>query len=320
MRGVFGPILTTAVVVTAAAVVAANPVMGSRADIQIRPVDLSSGSADMLDPDFLKAIAPSSSGTGGPLGVLKDLVNALVADAAYIGRNGVQALGSGAGAADTADLASPSDLFGLWPATPAAPVSPQQAPADPGQVAAQALASIAGETRNTDVPAVAGPPVSPEVTQAAVRNAYELVSVELPHTLDSVAAMVASVPLAPPVIANTISALGQQLASLPAARTALDSSSAGDTPDTATAPAVTGRQGQASGGPTASPPASPDSGGAGTTGSSGGVTKSVGGGKLFPLHRPWRPGKPKQGPNVDGNAGGTGGGTVAPTTKRILGR
>lgn len=91
MPGLLGPILTTGVVLATAAVVVANPVNAPRADVQIPAVGLSSGSGDavdMLDEDFLRAIAPEPASTG-PVAVLNELVAALVASAAYLGRNAV---------------------------------------------------------------------------------------------------------------------------------------------------------------------------------------------------------------------------------------
>jgi hypothetical protein len=89
--GVFGPILTTGVALATAAVVVANPVNAPRADVQIPAVALSSGSGDaidMLDENFLRAIAPEQESTS-PFAVLKDLVTSLLASAAYLGRTAV---------------------------------------------------------------------------------------------------------------------------------------------------------------------------------------------------------------------------------------
>jgi hypothetical protein len=89
---VLGPILTTGVALAASGVVVANPiVVAPRADIQIPAVALSSGGDDMvgmLDPAFLDAIAPEAASVN-PFAVIRDLISALAADAAYRGTNAI---------------------------------------------------------------------------------------------------------------------------------------------------------------------------------------------------------------------------------------
>lgn len=92
--GVFGPILTTGVALSAAVVVVANPLTAPQSDVQIpaaqAQVSQVGGQAlDMLDEDFIKAVGPKPTGSTNPLAVLKDLVSALVADAADLGKSAV---------------------------------------------------------------------------------------------------------------------------------------------------------------------------------------------------------------------------------------
>ena len=92
--GAFGPILTTGVALSAAVVVVTNPVTAPHADVRIpaaqAQVSQASGQAiDMLDEDFINAVGPTPAGSTNPLAVLKDLVSALVADAADLGRSAV---------------------------------------------------------------------------------------------------------------------------------------------------------------------------------------------------------------------------------------
>ncbi|MCB1290665.1 MAG: hypothetical protein KDB45_03935 [Mycobacterium sp.] len=92
MRGAFGPILTTGVALTAAAVVVANPVVPPRSDVQIPAIQLSAGSGDalgMLDEDFLNAIAPAPPESNNPFVIIKDLITSLAADATYLGTNAI---------------------------------------------------------------------------------------------------------------------------------------------------------------------------------------------------------------------------------------
>lgn len=103
MPSVIGPILTVGVALGAAAVVVANPVIAPRADLRIPAVNLSTNSTGndalaMLDEDFLAAIAPTPTASSThPFAILKDLVNGIVADAAYLGETAiVQAFVTGA--------------------------------------------------------------------------------------------------------------------------------------------------------------------------------------------------------------------------------
>jgi hypothetical protein len=92
---VIGPILTVGVALGAAAVVVANPVIAPRADLRIPAVNLSTNSTGndalaMLDEDFLAAIAPTPTASSThPFAILKDLVNGIVADAAYLGETAI---------------------------------------------------------------------------------------------------------------------------------------------------------------------------------------------------------------------------------------
>lgn len=299
MRRVFGPILATGVVLVTAAVVAANPVMGSSADVQIRSVDLSSGTADTFGQDFYDALAPASPRASGPLAVLKDVVSALVADAVYLGRNGWAQAFTAAGDLTTpgGDLMALSDLAGIRPADPAPNSAP---PVDPVPVAAPAPASGGGNTHAT-VPVAA---VLPPQGIGPATAAHDLVSVQLPRTLDAVASMVAAVPLAPPVVADSISALGHQLASLPVAGSS-NSSSAGDAP------------GRFSRTPQAAPPLL--SSGPGSDDSAGSADP-VGGGKVSPIRRPWRSDQNQRGPAGSGESGDGGGNSASSPRQRNPGR
>lgn len=94
MPGAFGPILTTGVALSAAVVVVTNPVTAPHADVRIpaaqAQVSTASGQAvDMLDEDFINAVAPGPTGSTNPLAILKDLVKVLVADAAEVGKSTV---------------------------------------------------------------------------------------------------------------------------------------------------------------------------------------------------------------------------------------
>jgi hypothetical protein len=124
--GVFGPILTTGVALATAVVVVANPVNAPRADIQVPAVALSSGSGhavDMLDEKFLQAIAPEPADSTSPFAVLKDLVSALLASAAHLGRTAVvnPVVGDSAAKPELTAVSLPyvGEFFGA-PAIPAA--------------------------------------------------------------------------------------------------------------------------------------------------------------------------------------------------------
>lgn len=92
VRRVVGPILTTGVALAASAVVVANPIVSTRADVQIPAVALSAGSGDptsMLDQEFLDAIAPAEPESTSPFSVLKQLITSLAADATHLGKNAI---------------------------------------------------------------------------------------------------------------------------------------------------------------------------------------------------------------------------------------
>lgn len=92
MRRTVGPILTTGVALSAAAVIVANPIIAPRSDLQIPAVQLSAGTGDaisMLDKAFLDAIAPAPPDSTNPLSILKQLVRSLAADASYMGKNAI---------------------------------------------------------------------------------------------------------------------------------------------------------------------------------------------------------------------------------------
>lgn len=131
MRGAFGPVLTTGVALAAAAVVVANPVMPSRADVQIPAVQLSAGASDalgMLDEEFLKAIAPAPPVSNNPFVIIRDLISSLAADATYLGTNAiVEAFVAGATAVTQPELTASSSPYILGDPR----VLEEQAPADP---------------------------------------------------------------------------------------------------------------------------------------------------------------------------------------------
>lgn len=150
--GRIGPLLTTGVALSVAAVVVANPVMAPRPDVQVPAVKLSgTGDAmDMLNKDFLSAIGPQVvDSSSNPFAVLKDLVSSLAADVTYLGRNViVSAFFAGATAVTRPELTAASYPF-LPPAN--APVvdgtavwSPSATPpAATGPVSAEELLAVA---------------------------------------------------------------------------------------------------------------------------------------------------------------------------------
>ena len=92
VRGVLGPVLTTGVALSAAAVVLANPVIPPRSDLQIPAVQLSAGTGDalaMLDEEFLDAIAPGPPASSNPFVVIRDLITSLASDATDLGTSAV---------------------------------------------------------------------------------------------------------------------------------------------------------------------------------------------------------------------------------------
>jgi len=113
--GLIGPLLTTGVALSVAAVVVANPVIAPRADLQIPAVQLSgTGDAmDMLNKDFLSAVGPTQTeSSSNPFAVLKDLISSLAADASYLGRNAiVAAFFAGATAVTNPELTAASHPY-----------------------------------------------------------------------------------------------------------------------------------------------------------------------------------------------------------------
>jgi len=141
VRGAFGPILTTGVALAASAVVVANPVVPTRADVQIPAVQLSAGSGDtlgMLDENFLNAIAPAPSESPNPFSVIRDLIASFAADATYLGTNViVDAFVAGATAVTQPELTASSVPYvpsAIPSDSPVAPTPAQSLPpglADP---------------------------------------------------------------------------------------------------------------------------------------------------------------------------------------------
>ena len=115
MPGRIGPLLTTGVALSVAAVVVANPVIAPRADLRIPAVELSAtGDAmDMLNNDFLSAIAPAQAeSSSNPFAVLKDLISSLAADATYLTRSAiVSAFFAGATAVTNPELTAASHPY-----------------------------------------------------------------------------------------------------------------------------------------------------------------------------------------------------------------
>lgn len=147
MRGAFGPILTTGVALTAAAVVVANPVVPPRSDVQIPAIQLSAGSGDalgMLDEDFLNAIAPAPPQSTNPFVIIKDLITSLAADATYLGTNAiVDAFVAGATAVTQPELTALSVPY--IPKPPSYPVfagtEPMPVPDSPWSTSLESLVS-----------------------------------------------------------------------------------------------------------------------------------------------------------------------------------
>lgn len=116
VRRTYGPILTTGVALTAAAVVVANPIaVAPRSDVRIPSVSLSAGTDDaigMLDPKFLDAIAPGPPQSGNPFSVLKQLITSLAADATSFGKSAiVDAFVAGIAAVSEPELTASTDSF-----------------------------------------------------------------------------------------------------------------------------------------------------------------------------------------------------------------
>lgn len=139
MRGRLGPILTTGVVLSAAAAVVANPVIAPRGDLRVPAIELSAGYGDdlaMLDHEFVNAIAPTSTElSSNPLSVLNDLVTSLVADVSYLGRTALIAIfSSGVAAVVDTDLTAVTSPYPTATdnVLAAAPWGPVTAPAPAG--------------------------------------------------------------------------------------------------------------------------------------------------------------------------------------------
>lgn len=132
MPGRIGPLLTTGVALSVAAVVVANPVTAPRADLEVPAVKLSgTGDAlDMLDNDFLNAIAPPpAESSSNPFVVLKDLISALAADATDLTRNAiVSAFFAGANAVTNPELTAASYPYFPPSHVPPMPAGPAVAP------------------------------------------------------------------------------------------------------------------------------------------------------------------------------------------------
>lgn len=159
--GRIGPLLTTGVALSVAAVVVANPVMAPRPDVQIPAVKLSgTGDAmDMLNKDFLSAIGPQTvDSSGNPIAVLKDLVTSLAADVTYLGRSViVSAFFAGATAVTRPELTAAS-----YPFLPSAPVVGTAAPVPVPAVPPAALGPVsAGDL-------LAAAAIPPELVPTAV--------------------------------------------------------------------------------------------------------------------------------------------------------
>jgi hypothetical protein len=162
--GALGPILTTGVALSAAVVVVANPVTAPHADVQIpaaqAQVSQAGQALDMLDEDFIKAVGPKPAGSTNPLAVLKefkDLVSALVTDAADLGRSAVlHAFTVGANVVsrpEAPELTAMSHPFVIPPAPEALPaldwpVLPGPVPEDLRPVVEQALTAIIADYRD----------------------------------------------------------------------------------------------------------------------------------------------------------------------------
>ncbi len=167
MPGVFGPILTTGVALSAAVVVVTNPVTAPQADVRIpaaqSQVSKAGGQAvDMLDEDFIEAVGPGPTGSTNPLAILKDLVSSLVADATDLGKGAIlRAFVAGTSVVSGQQV--PELTAASYPYTP--PVSPDRLPwptlpgpvqADLRPVVEQALTAIIADVGDfTDVGVVA---------------------------------------------------------------------------------------------------------------------------------------------------------------------
>lgn len=218
MPGVFGPILTTGVALSAAVVVVTNPVTAPQADVRIpaaqSQVSTAGGQAvDMLDEDFIEAVGPGPSGSANPLAILKDLVSSLVADAADLGKDAIlRAFVAGTSVVSGQQV--PELTAASYPYIP--PVTPDRFPwpALPGPVQAdlrpvveQALTAIiadSGEITDIGVVAaafVAGAALATEVSPI-MESLRGLVDGQIRPALTQAGSALAG--LSPPVIGDVI--------------------------------------------------------------------------------------------------------------------
>lgn len=149
--GLFGPIVTTGVALSAAIVVVTNPLTAPNADVAIPAAAVSGAgqAVDMLDENFIKAVAPGQPESTNPFAVLKDLVGALVADAADLGKAAVRhAFAVGASVVSRPELTAAS--------YPYVPTDILPLPEDLRPVVEQAWAQVAADAGNlTDPEALA---------------------------------------------------------------------------------------------------------------------------------------------------------------------
>ncbi|MCW1957810.1 MAG: hypothetical protein KIH64_004535 [Mycobacterium sp.] len=209
MPGALGPILTTGVALSAAVVVVVNPVSAPHADVRIpaaqAEVSMAGGQAvDMLDEDFIEAVGPKPAGSTNPLAILKDLVSALVADAADFGKSAVlRAFIAGTGAVSGAQvpeltaasfpyIPGPETLPALhWPTVPV--------PEELRPVVEQALTAIISDARDMTDPRVvaaafaAGAALAVEESPV-LTNLRVLVDDRLEPALDKAAAVAWALP------------------------------------------------------------------------------------------------------------------------------
>lgn len=174
MPGRIGPLLTTGVALSVAAVVVANPVIAPRADLQVPAVKLSgTGDAlDMLNNDFLNAIAPApTESSTNPFAVLKDLITSLAADATYLTRNAiVSAFFAGATAVTSPELTAAS-----YPYFPPSYVPPAPMPGGPAGWVASALPIVVPGTMSTEQLIAAAAALPAEVVPIASQVVMTLI-------------------------------------------------------------------------------------------------------------------------------------------------
>lgn len=292
MSRVFGPIMTTGVVLGTAAVVVANPLGSPRADIQIPAVALSSGSSDalgMLDENFLRALAPEPTKSTTPLSVLKDVVSALVANAATLGRNSAVSglLPDGTDPATLPALTSTTQPYPYVAEAPAAaPLAPPVlAPSVPGSAAVapvepvQSAASLEAAAAVVDTVASGAAPI------------INTINTDMQWAVDRASEVVSALPQ-PPAVLSGSGAIGERLSDLSSKISSVASNLASALPKPPPMPAV----------PTPAP-------GLPQGGLLGGQTGSVDGNKVSPARR----GAPKTG--ADGPRDSAGHGDSAPADR-----